>query len=236
MNTPDYNGRNGKEIMFETAEDVNTKLGGSVCLYKGEPIYVLHNYGSPHDPKNLKIEYVPLPYKDSNTKLVCSVWDENLDYRSLSSRLGYLNATAYNNAYGEALYLSRTPIRKSCQGLSKSNIIPVQFQEIPEQALGKSHHYFESYIKDNSFIDTLHGKYPTINQISREFIAHTTWRSRAFDRQFSISRSRVGPFYLNYRGREIAWTDDLYRFKLSKDFKYMEETLAHKSIPYTLAS
>jgi hypothetical protein len=165
----------GKE--FFGAEDKKQKLNGTICMYKGSPVYV---QAERDDDTTVTIQNLTgknLPKKIKYT-------DEEFDY--LNIPLGYLN-------YGQnAMYLSRQPARQYYQGLRAEYIM----------ADGPRQHYVADYFMTSSMVSCILGDHPTFHK-ALEAVVDGEAQSRAFSRHLSVSREerRVG---INYRGRLIG--------------------------------
>lgn len=69
--------------------------------------------------------------------------------------------------------------------------------------------------------------YPNLQDIGVLFTKNNNVTSKAFTREFAVRKSDVGPMYLQYKGRDIGHSDDLYRWKIADQFKHLRETLDH---------
>lgn len=219
-----------KRALFETAEDINLKLSQCVILKKDTPIYV-KQYAGGNNLNNFRIFYTELPlFKRMRDWEEMFVSDSALDWKNLGTRLGYMNAGRHGNQR-EALFIQRTPARKTHQGLHNQNtkISPWTFDE--RWGFNGGNSLLDHHIKEDYFVDMMNGQYPSIQDCLKVFREFPKTASRAFHRFFAIRRPVVGPFYLQYKGQDVAWADDPeYRWKLGKEFDYLRETMEYNKI------
>ncbi len=218
-----------KRQLFETAEDVNLKLSQCVILKNDQPIYVKQYCGGTN-AENFEIYYTELPmFKRSRDYDTVRVKDPSLDWRSMSSRLGYMNAARADQR--EALFVQRTPARKSFQGLHSSNTKVSPWSGDVSYGLEPGVSNLDYHIREDYFVEMMNGKYPTVKECIEHFKAFPKTLSRAFNKFFAIKRPSIGPFYLQYKQQDIAWSDDpTYKWKLGRNFEYLQETLEHNKI------
>ncbi len=204
--------------MYDTQEEAIQKLSSCVVLFNDAPTLIQTAKGS---GTKLKIYHNLLRTGEDRADYIM---DKGFDFRSLGTRLGYTN---YESAsYKEALYLTRAHVRKShsTQGLSQHNVrVPTlrgsEILGLPKQNITWSHIYNRPYT-----LDTLERKYPTVKEVESRMAKDQIVTSLAFNKQFAVRRTKVGPFYLEYRGKDIGYTDDFFRWKIGQDFSYLDET------------
>ncbi len=219
-------------LLFETAEDVNQKLGNTVILQKGEPVYVKGVAEAVHNPKNLKIFVGDLPlFRTAKDFRKESLWDTSLDWKSISTKIGYCNASKHDQK--EALFIQRVPIRKSIQGLSGYNTKISHWSANPVFGNDVQSVSLDSLMRDDGFVEMFRNNYPDARTAGSCLIKDGTMISVAISRYFAIVSKQVGPFYLAYKGTEIGWSDDpTYRWKIGKTFEHLQETLEYNQIAY----
>lgn len=76
-------------------------------------------------------------------------------------------------------------------------------------------------------MDALEDKYPTFTDIKSQFSSDNYLTSKAFNKHFAIRRHDVGPYYLEYKGKDIGYTQDFDKWKIAEDYKYLAESLEH---------
>lgn len=102
---------------YGSIEDVQLRIGRSICLYKGEPVYVSCDYQS---YPNVQIQHIVAKYGVvSKGAKVIDHRDPDLDDRAFD--LGYMQ---YDD---RAYYLKRGAFRHQNQGLRAENIISVPY-------------------------------------------------------------------------------------------------------------
>lgn len=204
--------------MYDTNAEAKQKLASTIVLLEDTPVTVLDAKG---DGDKLSLKYVRLRTGEEKW---ASIRDKGWEFRNLGSRLGYTNTDLSN--YKEALYLTRMPVRKSIQGLSTYNVSIPNFKGSDKLGLPKTRcDWSVACSRQTWFLDTLEGKYPGIPELISEFTKNPLLTSRAFNRKLAIRKTKVGPFYLEYRGKDIGYTEDFDRWNISKDFEHLRESL-----------
>ena len=201
--------------MYDTHEEANQKLTACVVLFKGSPVYIEEAFS--------KIGKVFLRYSSirDGKGYVEDIRHEDWEFRNLGHRIGYANFEK------ESLYCLRSAVRNAhnTQGLSYRNMKFCRFRD-PESAPRPDWYYIG---RSETVADMLEGKYPTFQDTIKMF-ENPLKMSVAFDRDFSIYRHQIGPFYLEYKGKEIGYSEDTDSWKVDKKFLYLGETLEDKQL------
>lgn len=210
--------------MYETHEEANQKLKATVVLFKKDPVYILEAGGGKKHV-TLTFSYLEDQTKQEKKEINETGWN----FRDLGSHLGYANFEGGIKRHNEALFLTRMPVRQcsSTQGISQKNLNVPNFRGshklgLSPQGLSWNHVYLSK-----PFLRMLRDDYPDLRTISSQFSKDAWLTSKAFSREFAVRKDDVGPFYLQYKGKDIGYSDDLYRFKISPQFDYLRETMDH---------
>lgn len=209
--------------MYDTSEEANQKLRHSVVLLKSDPVYIQISDGA---NKNVSLTFNNL--KDGSTDKRC-IWDKDWNFRDLGSYLGYANFDLGTGRHKEASYLSRMPVRQcsSTQGVCQRNLHIPPLKGSARLALGPHNLVWQGVYNTKPFVDMFSGKYPSFEDVKKEFEKNSWLISKAFTKEFAVRRADVGPFFLQYKGKDVGHSDDLYKWKVAKQFKYLEETMDH---------
>jgi hypothetical protein len=207
--------------MYDTNEEANQKLKQTVVLLKKSPVWIMEATGG-----HKKVELTHHNLR-GGTVSKTPIFSPDWEFRDLGSRLGYANMI-YGNLL-EATYVQRAPVRQAhnTQGLSAKNLIITPLKGSQRLGIPQVNLDFNTFYPTAPFCDMLEGKYLQIEQIMNEFQKNMYVISRAFNREFAVRRADVGPFYLQYKGKDIGHTDDFYKWKIAPQFKYLNETLDH---------
>lgn len=221
--------------MYDTVEEIQQKLVGCVLMYKARPVFVVAGGLRAADPeaKVFKLFISIVNTSDLPVMKTYPVFldDPDLDYRSLGSRLGYMNLTDYNGKpYNEAVYLMRQPKRSSqyTQGLSKQNVYVIGCRgngspELPPTGLLEFNE--KIYAKKSEELSRmLNGVYPSVAEV-REMLSDPTVISKAFSRIWAIQRDEVGPFNLLYKSIRVGYSEDLTKFTVSERYRFHKDDL-----------
>lgn len=210
--------------MYETKDEFNQKLLQCVVLFNSNPVIIQEASGKTKE--EIKLNYYNLKSKKGDVALAS---ESGWDFKSLGSRLGYTNVDFGEDNYRQALYLRRMAVRQasSTQGLSQRNVKYDQLRADPVLNLGAYKLSWSQVTNGDFFINTLERKFPSLRDL-RDFFRKTSgFTSRAFNERFAVSKANIGPFYLEYRGDNIGYSDDLDRFKIGDEYAYLVESLEH---------
>lgn len=220
--------------MYETQQEAHQKLSQTVVLFDGKPSFIREISGGGGD--RIRLHYYFIRDKAERTNYI----DEpQWDFRSLGSRLGYANmdlSLGYSipTNYKEALYLRRAAVRHAhnTQGLSSKNLRFDSFRGAYRLGLPPREAEWHQVLLTKSFCDTLEGVYPTFDAVKDAFKNDSELTSLAFDRHFAIRRHDIGPYYLEYKGKDVGYTDDFRRWKIAPEFQYLTESLDYINFKY----
>jgi hypothetical protein len=212
--------------VYDTHEEATQKLGSTIVLFQGKPTYVIGGTGS-KAKVSLKHYLVREDKEMSNP-----ITDTNWEFRNLGSRLGYMN-TRYSMGkdnkehYKEALFVSRVAVRAShaTQGLSSRNLKYGQLKGSSTIGVPPQYIEWDTLRSLPSFCDTLEGIFPAFSDITKQFSTDALASSLAFHKNFAIRKHDIGPFYLEYKGKDVGYTEDFNRWKFAEQYKYLQETL-----------
>lgn len=207
--------------MYTTREEAQQKLKDSVVLFDNKASLVIDA-----ENKNGSLKLFHYLLRDKGKLLNNPIGE--FDLKTIGTRLGYMNYSD-EHGYNSAVYVTRSPVRRahSTQGLCASNIIipSVRRRDGRQKDLDLQFIYTSGY-----FADMVESKYPSLVEVKREMEKDSDVVSKAFSRIFSVTNPKVGPFFLNYKNKKIAYSDDMFRWKLGKDFSYLEEELDYNNI------
>mgnify|MGYP001550838566 FL=1 len=212
--------------MYDTREEANQKLSGSVVLFNDSPVFIHEAVGK---GSKLQLRYQLLRTKEERANLI---QEKGWEFRNLGPRLGYSNIDLGKGSYQEAMYIMRSPVRNthSTQGISQRNLKYSSLKGSQRLGLSRMNLPWSSLYTQTCFCDMLEKKYPTLEEVTKDLKINDFLCSKAFHRQFSISRADKGdvvPFYLEYRDRRIGYSEDLYRWRIGEDYQHLNETLQH---------
>lgn len=212
--------------MYDTHEEANQKLRHTVVLFNKSPVYI-HEAGGSKDKVTLTFNYIR-----NGTTDMKPINSRDFEFRSLGGLVGYSNIELGAGSYNETLYLTRMPVRQahSTQGLSAKNISIPAMKGSAKFGVNPMRVEFSFIYPRTAFADMLEDKYPTLYSLEREFSKKSHLCSKAFHRQFAIRRDEVGPFYLQYRGKDIGHTDDFNKWKIAPQYDYLRETMDHLNL------
>ena len=206
--------------MYDTVDEAKQKLVNTVVIFDGTPTHIV----DARQQDGEIILYHTVLKKKSQGYITNTISDERFDFRTIGSKLGYVNYE--NGGYNESVFVERTPVRKAfaTQGLSKVNTNISNLSGNKRKGLPSIKCSWDYLHKVSGFISTVERVFPSLQEIT-EIFKEEDVVSRAFSPSFAVRRDEVGPFYLMYKGRDIGYTEDFERFKISNRFKYLEESL-----------
>lgn len=198
---------------YETAAEANTRLTGTIFLFKENVVYC--NECSHNDKGDVVLNLTFFP---SGQHSITHIGDPDLRYRGL--QLGYLNT-----ARG-CSYVTRIPTRRYKQGFCSEN---VRFSMVGDE--GAYPRWGDIY-KSPEFQDVLLGRYPSIEQAAERLTASGDKKpvSVAFDRRFGLRWDAFRKdFLLEYRGRVVGF-GDARSFRCAEDHEYLREVIQESKI------
>lgn len=212
--------------MFLTQEECNQKLKETVIFYGNDPVYV--SEAKKASSPILKCAYLPIPTTIPAKFVEAPIKDSLFNMKDLGTKLGYVNIE--KSGFNEVTYSQRVGIRKVHQGLCKSN---VRFSDVMRnEQLGfiGALPEFDRLLNTDKITKTFKNLYPSLPESVSLLSESTKNLAVAFHRQFAIRKNYIGPLYLEYKGKQIGWSEDGTKFKIHEDFQYLLETL--NEIPY----
>jgi hypothetical protein len=216
--------------VFDTVTDANQKLVGTVILYNEAPIYVTKAVDHAFEPGKVSVglKYTHLVGGEEG---LCKLTEPEVDFRSIHARLGYMNAVS-KVGHKQAIFVQRMAKRLSVQGLASNNLKFQQFDGTP--SLEQYQSKFDEHYKQKYFSDMLKGTYPSKAEAADLLLKDKDRVSVAFNRYFALLRKNVGPYFLEYKGREVGWSTNLKKYNLSGAYEHLGETLEYYEIDYAL--
>lgn len=197
--------------MYDNAGDAGRYLAGTVCTWDGRPVYVSDvRNGEARGSITARIHY--LPYAMSP-----EFWVDIADprFNATQFRLGYMNC-----GDGRARFVSRTPARIQSQGLCQGN---TRFRGAPE-GIAPSFG-FKQAIREQGWVDMMTGVYPSMEGAQDRLANDARCASVGISRDFAVVRHPKFKklFFLEYRGREIAFSDVPVSFTLPEEYRFLKE-------------
>jgi len=197
---------------FDNLDDFTTKFAGTVCYYKGEPVFIK----SCHQD----IEFDPIKEKhvDKGYKLIftvasgradtCNVEDPLFNYRDYN--IGYANLN------GNAVWWFRKPVKQYRQGLKIEQL----------GCLGQ----FDGngFCFKTPYINMLANKYPSIEDTAKAVREGNVFSS-AFHKDFALTWDELHEdFILNYRTSKVgvSLNHKLDEYRLLPEYNYLAESLS----------
>lgn len=208
--------------MFDTQEEAQQKIVETVILHKGLPIWVQSAKSSGRGKITVYYIYIDDPSSETRSG---DISDPDFDFRSIGERLGYLNIN--EGMFKEAVYLRRTPVRRShqTQGLSRHNLYIPETRGSSNLGIPRQRWAFNQVYRMNTFAHMFKNEYPTLKQLRLAFAKEGNRVSAAFHQRLAISKSPTGLFNLEYKSQDIGYSEDLEKFKLGPEFGHLRESL-----------
>ena len=191
--------------MFDNARDANQYLNNTVCYWNGDPIYIERVDG------DFMASGYMLPLTGQTARSQYDVRDPAFNCREY--RLGYMNS----ERLGQAVFLSRRPVRGVSQGICDNNISFIGVNgRGREMSVGNA-------IRDQGFVDMLTGRYPSRDEVIAKF-EDVKIPSVALSSCVALKRHGVltNLHFLEYKGREISFSETP-EFHLPTEFEYLRE-------------
>ncbi len=203
--------------MYDTAEEAKQKLGDSVVLFDGRPVYI---YSSDISGDRVRLIFVDLPLPKKSEYRFEFIDHPSWDFRSLGSKLGYVNYFDKNSEKWDIVYLSRVPVRTSRQGLD-SKTVSCRLPIWTENGIDWSH-----LLYTEPFIDMFNNKRLSPTAAFQKLMSDPDeYNSISFSKKFALYYDQVNPPNLIYRNKKIGYTEDGLSVKLSRNALYLAEEI-----------
>jgi hypothetical protein len=207
--------------MFDTWQDAQQKLSGTVIFINKQPVYVR---SVEPQGRSAVIQYSLWANIGGMEVLNMDLYSPEVDYKSMAQRLGYANVVGPGDRKKAAIFLTRIPTRHSIQGLNDSNVRVTSVNSptyLPR---------FNALLGTAWLGDMFQGKYPTFAEVCEDLREDRLCHARAFDPDFCIRKSTVGVSYLSYQDKDVGYSTNLKSFILGDQYKHLEETLEWKGL------
>lgn len=215
--------------MYDSVEEVRQKLEGSVVLYDNHPIKIM-GAGGRKGSFNLNVLF--LPDYQGTAKEVISLDDPKFDCWSIGGRLGYVNYT--QDLYKQATYVKRIAVRNThgTQGLTDRNVIIDRLKPYRRKRLGGLEiPFWDRMAACPGFVKTMKRVYPSFNRAVKALEDDDDIFSIAFNPHFAVRRTQYQDmFLLDYKGTEIGISNDLEKFRIQPEFKYLKDSLVELNL------
>jgi hypothetical protein len=241
-------------IAFESIDETQMRLEGTIVRYDGVPVYV--NQVSGHDDGNARVHLKALPITDGQD--LYRDEDSGGSFRPLPRRSSSAEAPppppaeptpqrtirkvinspkldmeplelGYFNTPNGVYHASRMPTRKYKQGLSSQNCLISS----TDPNVG-SRYSFSHVTQMQGFFDMLVGNYSSLRGALQQLQTNPGLNCVAVHYEYYIRRHPLGLYFLHNSQTEIGvCTDaDWSGLRIAKDYKYLREVLT-KIFPTT---
>lgn len=206
---------------YETAEEVKFRLENTVVMYDGDPVYItsVGNVDVEDKAEIARVFYQPLPYNQRNKAIRKYLSSKKFDLAPF--KMGYMNHG------GEAIFVSRLPVRQNRQGLSQGTTV---FKDIRGRNAEQMN--FAAMLSAPGFVEMVHGKYPSFKDAGT-LLADKESSSVAISRSFAFAIDNdLDALLLLHRGQKCGIAprgDD--SIKLPKKFHFLREEMEECRIP-----
>lgn len=201
--------------MYDTVDEARQKLCESTVLLNGDPVYISDMSGKVN---HVILKYYKLPLNFASPEEL-SINDPGWDFRTGGTKLGYSQIKHPFEDYHYTVFLSRTPIRTSRQGLDNKTVMIYQ-PEQTEYTFG-----FSDFLKSGGLKETIRNEFLSVKQAFNLVTENFNYKGAPFHRRLALFYDQVSPPYLVYRNVKIGYTEDGKSFKLAKHKRYLQEEL-----------
>jgi hypothetical protein len=188
---------------YDTPNDIQQRLHGTICRYKGEPVYVYY------DVPRIRLKH-PVTMKI----LVDEIKEDDPDFDISSPELGYMNFSflGEKNPKVRVLYVEREPRKRYRQGLCSSHLTYSDITgnsgtlHIPGMA-------YEHFIKSQGFYDMLVGNYFSLDDVfgalEEEAVmlgdVKIACTQMALSKDTAIEKTRSGVYQVYFKADNVGW-------------------------------
>lgn len=235
---------------YENLEEAHRRLLNTTVSYDGEPYYIFAITNHKSDGI-FRVYLFPskLSFSDASYKgLVPRVQDFNPQQVELGAYLDkwmeekkdapilrkMANSPKFNqfrpfplgmiNLSGRAAFLSRSPERRTQQGLIRNMLDSIEVTVAPKKGGA-----FQGSISGPEFYDCVKGQHPSAQECL-ENLPDPEFKdisSVAFHRNFAIARGPLDLFFLSHKGEVVGYLPKSTRptVELAKKFSYLKESM-----------
>lgn len=215
---------------YETVEEANMRLTGSVVLYDGDPVYVTNVTGVDNVDEGggkdiFRVYATPLPFnieKDIAGGKEIRKYISSKKFNLSAFKLGYCNL-----GYGKAVFLSRVAMRQNRQGLTGDTLRIRSISDNNPTDVG-----FKELVASKGFVSCIKGIYPNYKEFDYEEKAEGL-TSMALSRNIALQKDEegLGLIYAYHRGVKCGYVKDGGRLFISNKFKFLKEEFEESLIP-----
>jgi hypothetical protein len=208
----------GLSIQYETLEEAEMRLSGTLVMYDEEPVYITGvGPAAPGDPKPdvFRVYAVPLPAavldRGENKKEFRRFISSNkFDLRTI--RMGFVNLP------DELIYCSRAPAKQYKQGICNATLNCTG-------VTGRGGKRLSNLVSRQEFVDAIKGRYPSFEKAYHD-ILEGEQDACAFSRDFGIvgDIELDGLLYLYYKTEKVGFVMD-GKVNLSAGTSCLKESL-----------
>lgn len=206
--------------MYDTVEEARQKLESSVVMYDGIPVFIVGASGSKN---KVMLQYIELPISprgQSEGSKSASIMDPLWDFKTIGSKLGYVQIKDLKTGVFESVFTSRIPTRHSRQGLDERTVY------VSPPTFSGMDYGWGVIITQPGLIDTMRKNFPSIKEAFDGLTNKPEmFKSVGISRKMILMYDRVSPPYLIYRQEKIGYTEDGINFKLAKHKDFLREEL-----------
>lgn len=214
-------------IKYETLEEADRRLRGTVVLYDDAPVYISSVEAAPRESKDeiFRVYAVPLPrdptrdiHDSSYRKFISS---GKFDFAPF--KMGFMNSK-----HG-SFFLQRLPVRQGYkQGLANGSLTLERIGPPDKRAYTPA---FADLLADPAFADMILNKYPDFKQVMETLRAKVK-PCEAATRCFAVSHEPDIDLSIAYhKTKRVGIITDDNRLRLSKQFHFLKEEMEENRIP-----
>ena len=174
--------------MWDNYDDARMRAVGCVVRYDGAPVYI---HDITHD-LNASVTNL-LTQEAQAIKLSAKKWDWSP-----------VN-TGFVNMGPKCVYVYRRPVRKWKQGLHRDNC-KMSFPNRDNRV------HAGEMLKSREFGRTVAGDFPSFKKVFAAMVKGRDGKgrveSRAFSKEFGLTRSDLGLVWLLHRGKKVGWYEE----------------------------
>jgi hypothetical protein len=198
---------------YESAEEVERRLNGTVVLYEGKPV-VINAVEMPQagdDDAIARVYFYELPQKPGAKRVRKFLSSRKFDLAPF--KMGYCN---YN---GAAVYVTRNPVRQGRQGLASG---VTSFKSIDDTPIRLP---FELVTASQAFADMVAGVYPSLKEAIP--LIEGKIESVALSRAFALELDdELDLFIIRHKGKRCGIVlRDRGIVQLSRKYTFLKEEL-----------
>ena len=206
---------------YETTEEVKARLENTIVLYEGKPVYISRVSMPEGENEVARVFFYEMPYGGKGNEKEVRKYLSSKNFDLAPFKMGYMNYK------GQAIFVSRTPVRQYKQGLSSGTTLLTNIKGQKSDVINFAH-----MLRSQGFVDMVNGVFPDFKSAGQH-LGNEDTSSVAVSRCFAfVIDHDLEALLLMHKGVRcgIALKDDK-ALKVPPKFHFLRQEMEEHRIP-----